>query len=44
LAKFTALAADTLASSHVHEVVEVVGRLERLKSIGELTRLLASGR
>jgi 2-methylcitrate dehydratase PrpD len=44
VAKFIALAADTLTSSHVHEVVEVVGRLERLKSIGELTRLLASGR
>jgi len=44
VAKFMALAADTLPSAHAREVVEVVGRLERLKSVGELTALLTSVR
>jgi 2-methylcitrate dehydratase PrpD len=41
VAKFVALTADTLASARAHEVVEVVGRLERLKDVRELTALLA---
>ncbi len=40
VAKFMALTADTLPRARAHEVVDVVGRLERLKDVRELTALL----
>jgi 2-methylcitrate dehydratase PrpD len=42
--KFMALTRDTLASARAHEVVEMVGRLEQLKDVRELTALLTGTR
>jgi hypothetical protein len=39
-AKFRALASETLDAARVNEVVEMVGRLERLPDIRSLTGLL----
>jgi 2-methylcitrate dehydratase PrpD len=42
--KFMALTGNTLASARAHEVVEMVGRLEQLKDVRELTALLTGTR
>jgi len=44
VAKFTALTADTLGRARAFQVVELVGRLERLKNVRELTALLEGAR
>ena len=42
LGKFRALAGETLGDAGVEQVIDTAGRMERLGSIGELTRLLSS--
>ena len=44
VAKFMALTVDTLTRARAQEVVDMVGRLERLKDVRELTALLAGPR
>jgi 2-methylcitrate dehydratase PrpD len=44
VSKFMALTRDTLTSARAHEVVEMVGRLEQLKDVRELTALLTGTR
>jgi 2-methylcitrate dehydratase PrpD len=44
VAKFMTLTADTLVPARAQEVVEMVGRLERVKDVRELTALLTGTR